>query len=189
MNNNKYAVKGVKKLFSLTKTKIRLAKEVKTIYTKPKPLPLVKKLAGVEVNTIDEAENLWQTLKEKVDYNNPKSMAETTLQLLDIIEGVKHKYEPKEYFCLLTQEETKKLLEKKVNILLACQPTTKGVNLYIGENPPKGVIHLGRVTTNLATFLAIALPKLKNIKIHSNQKTLINNAVYHALETFKANLK
>jgi len=194
--NFKYVIKGVKKLFSLARTKIRLARQANTLYTKPKPLPLVKKLAGVEVNTIDEAEKHLEKLKKDIDYSNPKTMAETTIQLLDIIEGVKHKYEPKEYFCLLTQREIKKLLEEEeeVNILLACQPSEtcqpaeKGINLYIGENPPKNTIHLGRVTTNLASFLATTNLKLENIKIHNNQKTLINNAVHQALGEYGANL-
>ncbi|MBM3308917.1 MAG: hypothetical protein FJY77_01560 [Candidatus Altiarchaeales archaeon] len=186
--NFKYVIKGVKKLFSLARTKIRLARQANTLYTKPKPLPLVKKLAGVEVDTIDEAEKHLEKLKKDIDYSNPKTMAETTIQLLDIIEGVKHKYEPKEYFCLLKEEEIEKLLENKVNILLACQPAEKGINLYIGENPPKNTIHLGRVTTNLASFLATTNLKLENIKIHNNQKTLINNAVHQALGEYGANL-
>lgn len=185
--NSKYATKGAKKLFSLTKTKIRLARESKTVYVKPKPLPLVKFFSGAEINTIDEAEEFRQTLKDKIDYDNPESIAKTIFQLMDIIEGVKHKYEPKEYFCLLKEEEIKKILRenKKINLLLA-HPPVEGLNLFIGEDPPDNTIHYGRVTTNLAVLINIALPKeIKKMNIHIGRKTLINNAVHYALEAIK----
>lgn len=186
MTHSKYAVKGVKKLLSLARTKIRLARQAGTVYTKPRPLPLVKILSGIEVNTIDEAERLWNSLKEKTDYTNPKSMADAAFNLMDIVEGVKHKYEPKGYFCLLTEEEIKKLLEEdEINLLLACQPAKEGVNLYIGPDPPKNAIHYGRVTTNLATLVKLAFPeKIKKLHICQGGKTLINNATVQALETY-----
>lgn len=191
MTHHKYAIKGVKKLFSLAKTKIRLARQADTIYTKPSPLPLVKYLSNIEVNTVEEAERHLEKLKQNIDYNKPKSMAETVFQLLDIIEGVKHKYEPKEYFSLLTQEGIKKLLEEnEVNLLLACQPAGEGINLYIGENPPENTIHYGRVTTNLASLIAVTLPdSMKKLHVRHSGKTLINNAIYHAMETYGASLR
>jgi len=51
-------VKGVKKLFGLTKTKIQLAKEADTKYTKPNPLPLIRLLSGQEIGTVEQAKNI-----------------------------------------------------------------------------------------------------------------------------------
>jgi len=36
---DRFAINGVKKIFSLARTKIRLAEEADTVYVKPKPLP------------------------------------------------------------------------------------------------------------------------------------------------------
>ena len=40
---DKYVKEGAKKILSLTRTKIRLAKEAGTVECRPAPLPLVKR--------------------------------------------------------------------------------------------------------------------------------------------------
>jgi len=84
---NKLMKKGAKKLFSLTRTKIRLAKENNTINTKPQPLPLIKLLVNIEINSVDKCDEYMNKLKNNTDFDNPKSVAFSILQLMDIIEG------------------------------------------------------------------------------------------------------
>lgn len=192
---DKFVVKGIKKIFSLTRTKIRLAKESDTIYVKPMPLPLVKILAEEDINTVKEAEEYMGELKEKLDYSEAKDSAVTVLQLMDIIEGVKYRYEPDEFMPQITERDLKRLEgeaikeNSPINILLMTQKSYGGVNLFIGKNPPKGVVLLGGVPSNLAFFMGYALKsdhlskdlRLRNVKSILGNRTLIINAIHHSL--------
>ncbi len=194
---DKYAVKGLKKLFGLTKTKIRLAREAGTIQVKPKPLPLVEVLSGVRINSVDDAEARLHELKSQIDYESPGSVSSTVLELMDIIEGVKHQFEPKK-LCVLVDEKTLEEIEgkaaegSKINILLMEEEAREGVNLYVGYDPPKNVIHYGRVPTTLAHYIAYAFDseklsqdtRLINTDITIGHKTLILNAIYFAIKQY-----
>lgn len=190
----KYAKKGLKKLFSLTKTKIRLAEEADTVETRPTPLPLVKKLTGKEVKTIEEAKKHREKLLKEADYNRPENIAKTVFQLLDIIEGVKYRYEPPEYCVLLKKEDLKKIEKNPINLLLMTEEAPEGVNIFIGENPPKNALHLGRVPSTIAYFLDYVFNsdyfskglRLKNIKTVLGRKTLIVDAIHFSLKEFGA---
>jgi len=189
---DKYVIKGVKKLAGLTRTKIRLAEEAKTLQTRPAPLPLVKLLSGVELETVSDAKDYVE--KIVFDFEDGEGTAKTIFELMDIIEGVKHKFEPPEYFALVGEDAFQEIEDRvdrgeQVNILLMDNGLKEGVNLYVGYEPPEGVIHFGRVPTTLAAYLAYALKssvlskdmKLKNTTVSLGHGTLILNAIYYAL--------
>ena len=209
----KHAIAGAKKLLSLTKTKIRLAKEANTIDCKPAPLPLAKYLSGISIETIDSAAEYREKLLKEIDYSNDYSVASTVFQCMDIIEGVKHKFEPEEYCFNLSTEDLIKIEENSrkesipLNILLmttSVVPSLTGmlrhnsINLYIGEkeNKPENAIYVSGVPTSLAEFILFALKsnhfssnqRLKNIKCVLGRKTLINNAISSSLAAYGADL-
>lgn len=196
---NKYFVNGVKKLFGLANTKIQLAVEAETEYTKPRPLPLVELLTARKVESIEEARKYLEGLKTEVDYNSEPNMASTTFLLMDLIEGVKHKFEPPEY-CVLVGDDTIQEVEQrvasgeKVNILLMTEKHREGVNLFVGADPLEGTIHYGRVPTVLTHYLNYAMRSgtlsdemhLLNTRVVMGYKTLLLNAAYHALRVYGA---
>jgi hypothetical protein len=204
MTMEKYAAAGAKKLLSLTKTKIRLAKEANTIDCKPAPLPLVKFLSGVSIETIDSSAQHREKLLKEIDYSNDNSVASTVFQCMDIIEGVKHKYEPEEYcfnLCkdeLLDIEKKAKERNEKIIILIMSDKSSHGINLYLGEkeNKPENAIYLSGVPTSLAEFILFGLKsdyfssqgRLRNIKCVLGRKTLINNAISASLAAYGADL-
>jgi hypothetical protein len=197
---DRFFIKGTKKLFSLTKTKIRLATEAGTIETRPAPLPLVKRFTGKEIATVKEAGEYTEELRKTADFSDDRRTAETVLMLIDIIEGVKYRFEPQEYCALLgrtemkTLEDAAKEAQQNVNILLLAEERGDGINLFIGEDPPPGVVHAGRLVSNLASFLDYALKsdhfsengRLKNIRASAGRKTLLAAAVYAALRELGA---
>ncbi len=195
---DKFFIKGAKKLLSLSRTKIRLAEEADTIKTKPKPLPLVKRLSGEKITTIPEAKEYIQNIELKsptTDY-----AAKTVLELIDIIEGVKYRFEPPELCVLLSIDELKEIEKKaindqlSINLLLMAEKTSRGINIFTGENPPKDTWHLGRVPSTVAFFLDFAFQsnyfsdglRLKNIRAVKGKETLINYAIYCSLKEFGA---
>jgi len=194
---NKLIKKGVKKLFSLTRTKIRLAEEAKTKETKPKPLPLVKFFSGKEIKTVTGAKRYRSELLKKINFEDNGKIAETVLQLLDIIEGVKYKFEAKDCCFLLDEEELEEIEKQKVNILLMTQKPYPGTGLFIGENEPKSSILASRVPSSIATFLAFAFKskyffkdgKLKHITSVLGHKTLLTNVIHFSLGELGASLK
>ena len=211
---NKYAIKGTKKLLSLTRTKIRLAEESETEYTKPRPLPLVKLLSGRKIERIKDTKEYREILANEVDFLIPGSVASTVIQAMDIIEGVKYKFEPDDLCvqidCTGFSELEKYAKENSlpINILLMTKEnesfgakdthTRIGQNLFVGYEPPKNAILLGRVPTTLSFFLDFAFNseylservegelKLKNVNVIPGHKTLILNAIYFALLEFGA---
>lgn len=197
---DRFSIKGTKKLFSLTKTKIRLAKEAGTIETKPAPLPLVKRFSGREVSTVDDAESFLSELRAKTDFSDGRRTAETALMLIDTIEGVKYRFEPPEYCALLNRgemndlEKAAKETHQIVNIQLLTEKTGDGINLFLGEDPPAGTVHAGRLVSNIASFIDYAFcsnyfsdgKKLANIRVFAGRKTLLAAAVYAALEELGA---
>ncbi len=198
----KITIKGIKKLFSLTKTKIRLAKEADTEYTKPKPLPLIKLLSGWEIGTVGQAEEYLIQLKKKIDYADDGGAAKTVFELMDIIEGVKYKFEPLEFMVGVDEKKLSeiegKAKEKQmpVNLLLMTEKERDGLNLFVGYGQPKNTVFLSRVPTTLAYFINFAFNseyfshehELKNVNIVPGHKTLILNAISFALSEFGANL-
>ena len=202
---DKFTIKGTKKLFSLTRTKIRLAKEAETKHTKPAPLPLVKLLSGQGIGTVEQAEEYRETLKSNIDYDNPKNTAKTIIELMDIIEGVKYKFEPQEFMPNLDVgqmekiEKTAKENSKPLNLLLMIGKVPENpsdLNLFVGYDQPDGTTFLSRVPTSFAPVLDFAFnsdyfsknKKLRNINLILGHQTLILNAVYFALGEFGVNL-
>ena len=197
---DRYAVLGAKKLLSLTRTKIRLAEEAATSECRPAPLPLVKKLSGKDIMDVSQAKRHREDLAGCLDCSDEKSMAATVLQCMDIIEGVKYKYEPPEYVCNIDAEGMRSIEERAkkaslpVNILLMTETAPEGINLFIGENPPQGTIFLSGVPTSLVPFLAYAFSsdhfsedgRLKNLVSYIGHRTLIINAIHCSLLVFGA---
>lgn len=192
---NKYVVDGVKKLFSLAKTKIRLARESDTIETKPRPLPLVKRFHNQSVSTITEAMEFTKGLKASMDYGNPMRVAETTLALMDVVEGVKHEFEPSKLCVLAGQKEiqqVKKAVDEgeKINILVMDGRPRKGLNIYVGYDPPINSIHYGRPPTTLAHYLTQAFNSqtlshkniLRETRVFRGRETLINTAIAYGIQ-------
>ena len=197
---NKFIVKGVKKRFGLTRTKIRLAKESDTKDTKPAPLPLVKLLSGREIKTVSDTEKYLDELKLNINYDDKKSIAKTVIELMDVIEGVKYKYEPAEFLTNISEDALKDVertaVERSapVNVLLMTREAQSGLNLFVGENPPKNVFFLSGVPTTLSFFLNLAFNsdyfsgnlRLKNVNVVLGRRTLITNAIWFALGEFGA---
>jgi len=197
---DKYVISGTKKLFSLVKTKIRLAEEADTVECRPDPLPLVKRLYGVNISTIAQAKAYREELLKNTSFLDEKSVASAVLQCMDMIEGVKYKYEPPQYTSnidargLKDIEERAKDKELAVSILLMTQTSPEGINLFIGENLPPGAIFLSGVPTSIATFLEYAFGssyfsndcELKNIRSMIGHRTLIINAIQHSLGVYGA---
>jgi len=196
---DKYTISGVKKLFGLTSTKIRLARQAETVQLKPKPAPLVNLLSGLRIETVDEVSERLDELKKRMDYNDSNVVSSTVLELMDLVECVKHKFEPKEYCVLVSKEKLIEIEEKmrentRLNILLMSREIKDGINLYVGEDAPKDAIHYGRVPTTLSNYMAFALAsdvlsenmKLKNTFVTQGHGTLILNAIRYAIKCYGA---
>ncbi|HHQ44747.1 MAG TPA: hypothetical protein ENN13_01250 [Candidatus Altiarchaeales archaeon] len=192
-----FARRGVKKIFSLARTKIRLAKEADTIECVPAPLPLVEMFFGEKILTVEGAESFLDELRNKTDFDSDESCAKTGAALADIVEGVKYKFEPAEFMCLLSKGGFQEIEERVaggevLNIFLMDETPREGVNLYVGYDPPAGYLHLGRVATNVSWYLDFAFrssvlsdgERLLNTRVYSSQKTLIQAAVENCLKYF-----
>lgn len=198
----KFTIRGTKKLLGLARTKIRLAKEAETKHTKPAPLPLVKLLSGQEVVTVEQAEEYLENLKSNIDYDDPKNVAKTILELTDMIEGVKYRFEPREFMFNVDEKQLNEIelnakeKQNPINLLLMTEKAADGLNLFVGYNQPENTIFLSRVPTTTACFLNYAFKssyfseglKLRNINIILGHKTLILNAIAFALREFNVNL-
>ena len=196
----KYAVAGTKKLLSLVRTKIRLAEEAGTVECRPHPLPIIKLLSGRDINTISEAKTYREELAQKADYSDEKRLASTVLQCMDLVEGVKYKYEAPE--CMPNIDEARfRSIEKEasekataVNILLMSKTAPEGINIFVGEDPPAGTIFFSGVPTSIASFLAYAYAsdyfsdnlRLKNIVSYLGHKSLILDAIHYSLGVYGA---
>jgi len=160
-----------------------LAEEADTKEVKPSPLPLVELLSGKEIKTVGEAKEHREKLREGIDFEDGESIAGSVLQLCDIIEGVKYKFEPKELCVLIKEEDLSGMKEVNVNIM--DEKLRKGNNIYIGYEPPEGATHLGRVATT-AAFFALNAKKHKIVfKTFLGHKTLILNAITFALRHYE----
>lgn len=200
---DKYTVQGVKKLLALTRTKIRLAEEAGTMHTKPRPLPLVEFFSKRKIETVADAKNHALELKDSADFSDERRIAETVFQLLDVIEGVKYGFEPKESCALVDDrklnevEVTAKQDSSSLNILLMTKNIPDGINLFVGENPPVNAVHLGVVPSSLAFFLNFAFhsdyffdgKNLKNINSVLGNRTLLLKAIHDSLGVFGVELK
>lgn len=192
--------KGLKKLFSLTKTKIRLAEEAGTTELEPSPLPLIKFFSGKEIKKVAEAKNFREELSKKVNFNDREEIAETTFQLLEIIEGVKYKFEPEDC-CFSFNEEKLKEFENEKNELVILIMTKrsypeKGINLFFGENTPNGAIFISKVPSSIAPLLNFAFHsnyffkegKLQHITSILGRKTILAKLIHFSLGEFGVTL-
>lgn len=197
---DKYSVAGAKKLFSLTKTKIRLAVETDTAECRPHPLPLIKRLSGIDISSVEEARAHREELIKDTRFSDDLSVASAVFQCMDLIEGVKYKYEPPQYTsnidARMMKDLEKEAKEKAVpvNVLLMTRTAPEGINLFIGENPPPGTLFVSGVPTSLASLLEYAFGseyfsdngRLKNIRSVAGHRTLILNAIHHSLGAYGA---
>jgi len=203
---DKYIKKGMKKLFALTKTKIKLAEQHKTSKLKPAPLPLIKIISAKELFTLEDAKSFLEELKAELDFNSSVEVARTTLELLEVIEGVKWKFEPSRCFSQISEDDFKKLEERclKENLELHFLFMTKSVpenaiGIYIGENPPSNAIFLSEVPSSISTILPYLFsssyfsyfPKLKlrNVASVLGKRTLLNSLIHFSLGQFGSKLE
>jgi hypothetical protein len=197
---DRYVISGTKKLFSLVRTKIRLAGEADTFECRPDPLPLVKRLSGVTISTIAESKVYREELLKNASFSDERSVASSVLQCMDIIEGVKYKYEPPQYMSNIDARGMKDIDARakeealSVNILLMTRAATGGIDLFVGEDPPAGTLFLSGVPTSVASFLEYAFCSpylsdgcsLRNIRCVLGRRTLIINAIHHSLGVYGA---
>lgn len=197
---DKYVIAGTKKIFSLVRIKIQLAEEAETTECRPAPLPLIKRLCGVEIRTVSMAKGYREQLVENTDYCSEKSVASAVISCMDIIEGVKYRYEPQEYMSNIDAvkfryiESESKRNSLPLNLLIMTGNAPLGINVYVGENPPQNTIFLSGVPTSIATLLSYAFSsdwfsdglKLKNIVSCLGHRTLIASAIHHSLGVYGA---
>lgn len=199
---DKHAIKGVKKILSLVKTKIRLAEEYGTVCVKPKPLRLVELLSRVRIETVVEAKDYLLELKRNLDLENPKSVSDTVLQSLDIIEGVKYEFESGSFHlddeALSEIEAQAKVRNTHVTLLLMTRGILQngGINLFVGEDKPEGSILVGEVPSTISFFMSHALKSdyfsknMRLVKVNSilGGRSLILNAIHYSLGEYGAAL-
>ena len=160
----------------------------------------MKLLSGREIKTVSDTEKYLDELKLNINYDDKKSIAKTVIELMDVIEGVKYKYEPAEFLTNISEDALKDVertaVERSapVNVLLMTREAQSGLNLFVGENPPKNVFFLSGVPTTLSFFLNLAFNsdyfsgnlRLKNVNVVLGRRTLITNAIWFALGEFGA---
>jgi hypothetical protein len=160
----------------------------------------VKLLSGCELKTVSDTEKYLDELKLNINYDDKKSVAKAVIELMDIIEGVKYKYEPAEFLTNISEDKLGEIertaVERSapVNILLMTREAQSGLNLFVGENPPKNVFFLSGVPTTLSFFMNFAFNsdyfsgnlQLKNVNVILGRRTLITNAIWFALGEFGA---
>jgi hypothetical protein len=197
---DRYVISGAKKIFSLVRTKIRLAEEADTAECRPDPLPLVKRLSGIGISTVGEAKAYSDELLKNTSFSDEKSVASAVFQCMDIIEGVKYKYEPPRYMSNIDERMLKDIEERarekalSVNILLMTKTAPEGIDLFIGEDPPAGALFLSGVPTSVAPFLEYALAShyfsdgccLRNIRCVIGHRTLITGAIHYSMGVYGA---
>ena len=191
-----YARKGLKKLFSLTRTKLRLADESGTVDARPAPLFLANLFCGRQLRTVAECKTHWQRLKDDIDFDDGAESAKTTLQLCEIIESVKYGFESADDMPQISDEELARIeaackAEGAPLRILLMTSEAPPRSLYFGEDPPAGARTYSRVVSGIAPFLRFAYRspylsdglRLRNIEVSKGRMTLISGAAAHALET------
>ncbi|WP_456434854.1 hypothetical protein [Methanopyrus sp.] len=88
---------GLRKLRSLVKVKIRLAKEHGTVEVDQPPLPIVKSRYGEVLETVDDAENFFERELRRMHKVKLEEVPRVVFCAFDVIEGVKHEFEPEKY--------------------------------------------------------------------------------------------
>ncbi|MBN2517663.1 MAG: hypothetical protein JXB14_02355 [Candidatus Altiarchaeota archaeon] len=193
---NKFVVRGLKKSLALTRIKIGLAKDFGTesIGFENRPLELSLLFSGRRVETIGQAVEQLSFLKGNLDLNNDQNIAETVIQLMEIIEGVKQEFEPRKepYWGYIDQKKAETLEQMKKRqaaVLLFSGPVPDSLNFYVGGRPPSGAIPLGESPSAVVFFAQYAfksglfsrgkrLDKTKSVLGH---KTVLMDAVHFAL--------
>lgn len=186
---DRYSARGLKKLYSLTRIKLRLAREAETAESRPAPLPLVKLFSGVEVNTVEDCFAHRERLMSA-------GSSFAALQLCDIIEGVKYRFEPAENMPLMSSEQFSVLEDGCRNarqplciLLMAPNEGLYPHSVFIGEDPPAGCPHFSRFVSGTAPLLHRLYasdyfrdgPTLRNVSVSFGCRSLLGNAVYSAL--------
>ncbi len=88
---------GLRKLRSLVKIKIRLAKEHGTVEVDRPPLPIVESWYGEALETVDDAESFFERELRRMHKVELEEVPKVVFCAFDVIEGVKHEFEPEKY--------------------------------------------------------------------------------------------
>ncbi|NPB01492.1 MAG: hypothetical protein GXO28_01100 [Methanopyri archaeon] len=185
--------RALKKLRSLTRIKIELAEDHGTEEVDVSPLPLVERYFGERIETVEDA---WDFYEEYVvdmpDVRDVGEVARLVMACFDVIEGVKHEFEPPELVYLSPDVSD---VEGVVLEVMTDDPEP-GV-FYVGE-PPEGVEvrHVGRVVSTLARFLPEAeeaglldVEDLSGVEARFGRFTLLSYATAVALRGLGAVVK
>ncbi len=194
INSSKALKKGLKKLRSLTRIKIELAEDHGTEIVDISPLPLVRRYFDVDVSTIDDAWRFYEDyvvdIHKRID--DKVELSKLILACFDVIEGVKHEFEPPELVYLSPDVSG---VENVVLEVMTDDPEP-GV-FYVGE-PPEGVEvrHVGRVVSTLARFLPEAeaagvldVEDLSGLRARFGRFTLLSFVTAVALRGLGASVK
>ncbi len=185
--------RALKKLRSLTRIKIELAEEHGTEEVDVSPLPLVERYFGERVETVEDAWGFYE--KYVVDMPEVRDIGEVArlvMACFDVIEGVKHEFEPPELVYLSPDLSG---VDGVVLDVMTDDPEP-GV-FYVGE-PPEGVEvrHVGRVVSTLARFLPEAeevelldVEDLSGVEARFGRFTLLSHATAVALNGLGAVVK
>jgi hypothetical protein len=195
---DKFVIRGVKKAFALTRIKLGLAEDFGTDFIgfNNEPLELVQLFSKEKVGTLEEGKELLEELRKGIDLGDPDSIAKAFIQMMEVIEGAKQEFEPRqEPYIGHIDERRAKILDAQVrekggaSILLFCEDTTGKLDFYTGSNPPKGGIPLGATPSASIFLLQFAFKNdylsdglmLKNITSVLGHKTVLIDAMHFSL--------
>ena len=183
-----YLKKAVKKLFNLVKIKIKLARDSGTSEVSPSPLKLIEKFSGVEITTVDGAETYTEKLKNELVFENQENLARIIIELNEIIEGVKYRFEPAacmisgEFINFVNENENEiKKRFKKINLVFH-----EKLSLIIPDekNGNDEIIFMSDVPSSVAPVLYYIDPE--QIVFRSKSDSLLVNAIVFAMRKLGA---
>ncbi|WP_457620503.1 hypothetical protein [Methanopyrus sp.] len=178
---------GLKKLRSLVKVKIRLAREHGTVEVDRPPLPIVKSWYGKVLETVDDAEDFFERKLRRMHKVELEEVPKVVFCAFDVIEGVKHEFEPEKYLYNSGAVPT----GARTLTLDIMTDDHREEAVYIGE-PSPGVSRdrwAGRVVSVLARLLPECVEtglledvrKLEGVRARIGRFTLLNYVTGAAL--------
>ncbi len=141
---------GLKKLRSLVRIKIELAEDHGTEEVDLRPLPIVKEYYGEEIRTVEEAREFYESELERMHRVELEEVPKVVFSAFDVIEGVKHEFEPEEF--MYQGCELDRLDGLKLDIMT---DDARDGAAYVGE-PPEDVeegLWVGRVVSTISRLL------------------------------------
>ncbi|WP_457614717.1 hypothetical protein [Methanopyrus sp.] len=157
---------GLKKLRSLVKIKIRLAREHGTVEVDQPPLPIVKSWYGEVLETVDDAEDFFERKLKRMHKVELEEVPKVVFCAFDVIEGVKHEFEPEKY---LYNPGTVPTEVQVLTLDIMTDDCRKGA-VYIGEPSPE--VSRDRWAGSVVSVLARLLPECVEIGLLKDVREL-----------------